>query len=265
MATPSDADRYASMELALSCPGCGASGLIPWDRLDRVLGCRRCLTMYRVEPHGLVIFEPPADEEFFVEVRSGASEWQKHKVVVYRVPGRMERLRDFLVDLPTHWRGRLALATAAVILISCASAQFASDAQALPAAVLPDSLPERAIVLAEAVAHRDTNLLIQLTDPSQHRALRIWLAHGNDLPKAVPIDSTDIRAELLTKVDAKRSSDVATTQVLLQVAPDGEEFVLTEQWVRRADTWYFRPARLRSPAPIKSDTPTRQRLHGVRR
>ena len=41
-------------------------------------------------------------------------------------------------------------------------------------------------------SRRETDLLVRLTDPAKHRALRIWLAHATGLPK--PPEEVRIRA-----------------------------------------------------------------------
>ena len=248
------------MELSLTCPQCGSTGLIPWDRLDRVLGCRGCSAFYRVEPLGLVEIDVPGENEISVEVRAGAGgEWHKHKAILSPEPTLTERIRDALREFPMTWRGRVAIAVAGLVLIWWTTTRFSHDDVALASTQLPDSLEERATLLAAAVARRDTGLLIQLTDPQQHRALRIWVAHGKDVPKSIEADDSELEPEIVSKVATGGSPNASTIRVRLRLPPDGEECILTQQWVRRADAWYFRPVVLRSQLPTKPSPMSNQR------
>ncbi|MBI2824201.1 MAG: hypothetical protein HYX69_05900 [Planctomycetia bacterium] len=252
MCIPSDADRYSAMELALVCPKCASEGLVAWEHLDRRLICRGCWTVYRVEPNGLVEVEQQECERILVAVRTGSSEWRRHEAVIERAPGVADRLRDVGVHILTSWTGRLSLAAVVMLVgILWGTGRLSRPPVAVSAARLPDSLDERATLLAEAVARRDMTLLVQLTDPSQHRALRIWLAHGKDLPKEVPAESPGIESDVVARTKSGASGGTKV-RVRLRLPPDGEEFVLNEQWVQRAESWYFRPTIVRSPAPPKT-------------
>jgi hypothetical protein len=99
-----------------------------------------------------------------------------------------------------------------------------------------------------------------LTDPMRHRALRIWVVHGKDLPKQVSAEEPDVESKVLTNVPTGGSANAATIKVQLRLPPDGEEFFLTQEWVRRADTWYFRPTLVRSPPPPKGEPFRKQRV-----
>ena len=99
MSVPLDADRYANLELELACPKCHGHGLIPLQHLDRVLFCRRCSAMFRVEPLGLVELEQPETEKISVQVRSSSSDWKKHSAVLHRNLGVVMTLRAVAYDL----------------------------------------------------------------------------------------------------------------------------------------------------------------------
>ena len=70
--------RQRRCELKLACPVCGGSALVPWDRLDSGLFCKRCAKWYRVGPEGLVPTAAPSS--FKVSVRGGSSGWEQHQV-----------------------------------------------------------------------------------------------------------------------------------------------------------------------------------------
>ncbi len=69
-----------------------------------------------------------------------------------------------------------------------------------PPLEIPDSLAGRAAVFGDALARRDMEVLIRLTDPAQYRALRTWLAHGQDEaqrpaePPASAVSLAEVRA-----------------------------------------------------------------------
>ena len=64
MADKIDLEQYC--QLKLTCPGCGGRGIVPWNRLDRVLVCRSCSSWFRMD-HGGRLWE------IAVEDRPGAS------------------------------------------------------------------------------------------------------------------------------------------------------------------------------------------------
>jgi hypothetical protein len=240
-----DADRYANLELELACLKCAAHGLIPLQHLDRVLFCRRCSAIYRVEPLGLVELEQPETEKISVQVRSSSSDWKKHSAVLHRKLGVVMTLRAVAYDLATSKRFLWGFSSGVAILAILVATRVLHTPPPPPPLELPTSLEERAVLAANAVARRDTNLLLRLTEPSQHRALRIWLSHAKGLPEKSAGDA-EIKSELLTTAITTASKDRVDARVRLLFPADGTEFVLNEAWVYRGDTWYFQPVRLRS-------------------
>ena len=129
---------------------------------------------------------------------------------------------------------------------------------------IPDSLEGRAAMFTAAVARRDMQVMIRLTDPAQYRALRTWLAHGQGQPAQTPDAVADSDAalspkalgsaepgppaEILATTLTGAAGDAAQLRVRLPASAQNPELVLDEQWVRRGESWYFEPERLRSAA-----------------
>ena len=255
MSASSDADRYGHLELELACPTCQSSGLIPWQHLDRVLYCYGCAALFRVEPQGLVELEQTPDERISIKVRSGTSAWHEERAVLSRPVPTSERLRDFAVDLLASQRARWFAICGLLLVIGGLVWQSAGRPALPPTAELPASLDERTTLFAAGVVRRDTNLLIRLTDPSQHRALRIWLAHAKDLPRVSPDDADAIEATLVSKAKTTAGGEQVDARVRLRLPGESKEFVLAQNWIQKGDVWYFRPLVLRSAAqamPMRS-------------
>ena len=189
MSTPSDADRYADVKLDLNCPKCGSGGLIPLGQLDCMLVCYGCRSRFSLERQGLV--ELPADR-LQVQVRSHLSDWKGHEAILQT---RSAVFGNWLLDqginlLASGW-GRCALACVAILAVGGSIALGGRSAVEKPPLEIPDSLDGRAKLFSEALVRRDMSLLTRLTDPAQHRALRIWLAHGSGIPQ--PVEDKDNR------------------------------------------------------------------------
>ncbi len=251
MAIPLDADRYSDVKLALVCQKCRASGLIPIQHLDRVLYCRGCASSFRVEPGGLVEIETPPEERIAVQVRSSSSQWQDHRAVIQREPSLRERLSDIGTSLAASNVAR-AVALCGIVGVISGLVLLASKGPAPPVhRELPTALPERAALLTEALATRDMEVLIGLTDPSQHRALRIWLAHGKDLPQISRSENPQVESAVLSAAKTTAAGDVVDVRVRLRTPADAKGLVLVERWVKQSETWFFRPVRMRAqPQPI---------------
>jgi hypothetical protein len=260
MTTLSDADRYSEMNVELVCPKCGSAGLIPWQRLDRALYCRACSLLFRAEANRLVVLEESPREHILVQVRSSSSEWRDHRAVIEKATSIAERLRGWTLEMLTSPRGRWGAACGAILLIAASLATITREQAAPLPMEIPTRLEERALLLAEALTRRDMAVLIVLTDPSQHRALRIWLAHGTDLPKQISDKDSQVPSEVLSKAMTTAAGDSAEIRVRLPSA--GNDFVLKERWVQQGGAWYFRPARLRSPQPPMAPSVGKQRTRG---
>lgn len=254
MTAPVDPNRYADMRLKLACLHCGSSGMIPWKQLDRVLFCRNCEILFRVEPHGLVEIALPQRECITVQVRGNASQWQGHQAVIEPPPTLGQRTRVLAASLAANWLVRVAAGCAVVCLV--AASFYSATRQPAPPAPFqpPSSLTERAILWTEALVRRDLARLILLTEPSEHRALRIWLAHGEDVPAPVSASDQSGAAEIkiLKTTMPTTAGDNAQVRVLLQWGKRGARQVLDQTWVKKGTAWYFRPVRLRSTLAMRT-------------
>ena len=242
-----DADRYADIKLRLRCPHCGSTGLVPLEQLDQMLFCFGCQQRYRVERQRLV--ELPGDR-VGVQVRTHLSEWQGHEAIL---TNRRSPLGGWLLQWLIGFLTRGAAPWAALVL----SLLIVGDWIALgnrgpeekPPLVIPDSLVPRAEMFSQALARRDMEVMIRLTDPAQHRALRIWLAHGSDVPPQAGTDQTDLTAKVIV-TKANPAGD--RVELRVQLAQDGRPVVLDQQWAQVAHgAWYFQPVRLRSANTFK--------------
>jgi hypothetical protein len=247
MAIESDADRYADVKLNLACPKCGSEGLIPLDGLDHMLYCHGCQSRFALERQGLV--EIP-DHHFHVQVRSHLSDWAGHHAVLDR---RSEIFGHWMVDRVVGFfiEGRLRwFAMAGAILLTVAGIAIGNRAPTQKAPlVIPDSLPGRAQLFTQALAKRDMELMIRLTDSRQHRAMRIWFAHLTDIPESTDDELEDVKVEVISTVPSA-SGDRADLR--LQVtSPGGKPIVVDEQWAQKVTGWCFQPVRWRAQAPPK--------------
>jgi hypothetical protein len=264
MATLPDTDRYSDVKLELICKQCGSAGLIPFEHLNRVLFCNGCLSLFRVEAGGLVAVEAPLEERISVQVRSSSSTWHHHQAIIEKGPNIAERLRDWTIALAAGKPARWTALCGVMVLVVGTLALSTQEPAAPPPTELPASLEKRAVLLAEALVRRNMEVLIGLTDPAQHRALRIWLAHGTDLPRQVSLEDLRIETEVLSKAKTTPGGDTIDVRVLLRVLPERKELVFDQRWVLQGEAWYFRPVRLRAQAQPISWPVNKQRQRAGR-
>jgi hypothetical protein len=252
---PTDARPY--WHLTMACRKCGAKGLVPWDRLDRVLCCRRCLTRYRVGAGASGLTEiATADSDLQIAVRGSFTEWRQHRLHPrdwannWLARGGSIVARLIEAGLMMNWPARLALAGGTAALLLAIVLLLARPAPEPPAATvaLPSALVERAPLFAAAWLDRDMPQMLRLTDKAQDRQLRQW--SGKTPP---PLTATVGRAG--RKIEAAiehRDPHGATVAVRIAMStrpgPVGE-FVQHQHWVEKDGGWYFLPALPAAPAP----------------
>ncbi len=252
MSASPNANRYANLELKMECPNCGSGGMIPWKQLDHVLMCHGCNTRYRVQASGLVEMPQSQEDRIRIQVRTNSSEWRDHSAVLVRAPRWGAWLRDLGLAFVLRGRTRWVAAATLLILVVVSAAIAGRKPTPPPPLVIPDSLEGRAAMFTEALVRRDMPLIVRLTDPDQHRALRIWLAHGTGLPEpSTPADSPP-QAEIVSNVAKSATGDIVDVRVRLPASGDSKETVLDEQWVQRNEVWYFQPELVRSPTAVRS-------------
>ena len=237
-----DADRYADVKLNLTCPRCGSTGLVSLEQLDRMLFCFGCQQRYRVERQGLVEM---SGNRVQVQVRTHLSDWQGHEAILESRSAAVGTwLVDRLIGFLTGGRARWAALALGVLAIGAWIAVANRAPVEKPPLEIPTALNLRAEMFSQALARRDMEVLIRLTDPAQHRALRIWLAHGSDVPGQV----ADAEPELPAKVVSTKTSPTGDRADLrVELSAGGKPILLDQQWVQRAGGgWYFQPIRVRS-------------------
>ncbi len=205
--------------LRVSCPDCGASGEIPWDRLGRILICKACSQHYRIRKSG----------EIVSICQNASGKWietSKHK------PARRRYLN--------RWSMSAAVAAVLAVGYVCFMPK-AGDASSVPK--LPNELEPRVELLTKAWLNKDVPMMRQLTLSTYERGIYSWL-----LRHPPPIVQKPTSAELdnlLVKMHQRRKSEhsaevVANVQGIPTTAR-GKTIELAQFWEEREGTWYFIP------------------------
>ena len=158
MSTVPDADRYMDMRLALVCPKCGSSGLIPWEHLDRILYCRRCEVFFRVDPTGMVELEETPEERLSVEVRGISSGWTRHVAVVDRPLRVGQQIQQSAISLTSSKFVRWAVVVTTTLWIVGIAMLVRREAPVVERTELPTGLDDRAVLFADALVRRDMDV-----------------------------------------------------------------------------------------------------------
>jgi hypothetical protein len=167
--------------------------------------------------------------------------------VILERPSFGKRLRGVALDFVSMGWGRWVVAASLTLIVVAAIFSGASAPASTAPPPFPASLEERAALWTTALARRDMATLTGLTDPSQHRALRIWLAHGSGLP--TPSDAAAPVEVALVKVDAK-PSDAARVRVSAKLSQSGgTPLMMHADWLEVGGAWYFQPPKLRCVLP----------------
>jgi hypothetical protein len=176
MADKVDLEQYC--QLKLTCPGCGGRGIVPWNKLDRVLVCRGCSSWFRMD-HGGRLSEIAVEDRptgsIEVGVRSSMSGYQSHQVPLEQRSGKslrsllqVRRWRQFAIEsiVESSWTLRIAIVSCMVMMLVIGYAVLSQNPQMLAQAEtpLPDTLEERAPLLAEAWLAGDTGQMLRLTE-----------------------------------------------------------------------------------------------------
>jgi hypothetical protein len=256
-------------QLKLACPRCGQGVLVPWERLDRRVFCRRCRQWYRLDRGGLSEVPAPG-EPLDMAVRSGFSAWWRHQVL-------WSRVRQSAGGDRRPWAGRLAslgasprrLALGLAIVVAAFGAAAAVrhwHAQAEPPqAALPGALPERAAWWSEAWLRQDVERMLRMVEPSLDRELRRWLAQN---PPPAHFDPTQTGAAEVAVVairQVERGSPAAgpmlatrtsrqfpdltpdqvaevTVRFMLDLGEGRQQTIAQKQlWLCRGGVWYYAP------------------------
>jgi hypothetical protein len=242
------ADEQPYWHLRFACPKCQAKGMIPWDRLDRVVDCRRCSTWYRVGRDAkLAEFKPQADMQ--VAVRGSFSEWRRHRVLaadwatgwLSRGGSLITKVIEWLLMLSWPMRSLIAGGILVAIIASAIMASGGREEPTEPAAPLPTELVDRAPLFTAAWLAHDLPQMLRFTDKSHDRQLRQWSAKTPPPSKAATAKSEEriIQARVERREPHKALVDVRIA--LVSHAGGGADFVQHQQWVERDGGWYFLP------------------------
>jgi hypothetical protein len=236
--------------------------MIPWDRLDRVLGCQRCSSWYRAERGALVEVASP-EASMQVAVRGSFGEWQTHKLRSREWTNSWLR-RGVSLGSPfiawimsLHWPGRIALGSGLLVALVGGLIALSDSAAAPPPPLkpMPAELLARASLFSEAWLDRDLLTMLKLTDKSFDRQLRQW--SGKNPPPA-----TDRSQRKVEAMVSHRESHRATVSVRISTAGPASAKNLAlqqQQWTENGSTWSFVPPAAPKPAAPRSPIPRRVR------
>jgi hypothetical protein len=242
----SEQQPYWHMQFA--CPKCQAKGMIPWDRLDRVVGCRRCSTWYRVGRDArLAEITPQADMQ--VAVRGSFTEWRQHRLLaadwannwLQRGGSLIVKVIEGLLMLSCPMRSLVAGGILAAVIVSAIMASGSREEPAAAAAPLPTELVDRAPLFTEAWLAHDLPQMLRLTEKSHDRQLRQWSAKTPPPSKAATAKLADRIIQARIERRELHKALVAIRIALVSHAGGGADFVQHQQWVERDGAWYFLP------------------------
>lgn len=245
MTASSDSDRYlaSAPKLKLVCAKCGSSGLIPVAQLDRVLFCGVCRLWYRVGRSGLQIVAPPKEERIRVAVRTISSQWREHQAVIRERPRLRVRVAQAALRFGSAGSARWIAVAVLLFGVTAGIVVGARQPEAPDWTPFPTALPERAQLWTTALAQRDMAVLTGLTDPALHRALRIWLAHGPDVPASMLAGAACHSEIVSVQQDVKLPGQATVVARLVPAA--GKPWEIIQHWNASGTTWYFQPPKLR--------------------
>ena len=240
VAPRSENEQYFQMQV--TCPRCGGRGLVPWERLGKVLRCSACAAWCRLDGFGKA-YAVAAPTGFWVQVRASFTSWERVRVLLGASQG-----VGILEALRANWRYSVGGMLFALVCI--AGVSLALTRSPAPSTLVaepeqpPESLEGRAIFWANAWLADDTSRLLMLVEPSGDRKLRRWLSKH----QAPRIGDRSLLAPPKIEVAANPRSqphlaDVTLTIVLNDGAQLQETAELRQLWHRREGVWYFWPER----------------------
>jgi hypothetical protein len=143
----------------ISCPGCGAGGRVPRDKMNTRLVCKKCLRVFHLSPSGKPLLgEPPAQKDAPKERASRESARPE-------LTGAFDDLTSKLgkIKLPSVSPQTLG-AIAGVALVACLGFWFFSK----------QSLEKRSEVVAKAIIGTDMKTVIEMAAPGTEMDAIRW-------------------------------------------------------------------------------------------
>ncbi|HWB12568.1 MAG TPA: hypothetical protein VG826_25305 [Pirellulales bacterium] len=231
-------------QMQVTCPRCGGQGLVPWNRLDRILHCGVCRAWCRLDRFGKP-FEVPAPNGFWIQVRTSFSGWKRARVFL----GSEEADEQ---SEPRAAGGRTVLLVASALAVALAVGGIAMSRpgrEVAPAAPVkspvPDSLEGRATLWASAWLARDTGQLLQLVERTRDRDLRRWLLkHPPPTPAEAPPGEPAAPPRLAVTSTPVRQPNVSDVTLTIETGRSADKPGVTELrqvWYQREGVWYFWP------------------------
>lgn len=220
-------ERPQPGQVAIKCPGCGAPGAVPWDRLGKVLVCGACKRQFGVTADG------------------AATE------LVCTPDGKWVELPQLREKARRRRKQRLMLAAAvlgAVLLPVGALGGWKAVRREEPAPAereLPRELNARADLFAQAWLCNDVRLMRRLTPPAQDKGVYAWYNRhrppaalrtqaGGTPPDGARVEISSLPARPGQAVLRVRISNPA-------LAPNHPPVEMTWVWQEQGDSWYFVP------------------------
>lgn len=217
--------------LPINCPHCGIEGKARIGKLDRNFVCKSCKKNFYVDPDGVILGERPPEKQETDHFSAAAMPKAK--------PSWIEVLWS---KLPSS--GQMAIGGAVAI------AAFAWFIHWLltPAVVLPESVEERATLVAKCVVDRDYSTIKKLTLPDTS-----WDA-GNWARRVSAKVGGTIIAMRCERTYSDRADGQERTGMVAELALDrgGKKYteIFTMHWVRTPElVWLLDGTRSLADAP----------------
>lgn len=228
--------RYC--RLKLTCPKCGGTGLIRWDRLDSLLHCHGCTTWFRMVGNGRLVSTAAPPISIRISSRTGLGQWQDRQVPLATGSTGLRHRHPL-----ARGKALQGLALGGLIASLVLGLGILRRSPSASAIELPHSLEERARLLTEAWLDGDVAGMVRLTDVAQDRALRRWI---RETPPPASASHPDPQDEGMTVLIGQQEDQTAEVLVRITAASvtmrEDPGVELRQRWLSRDGDWYFAPA-----------------------
>jgi hypothetical protein len=199
----------------IKCPGCGAFGRVPRDKMNTRLVCKKCLRVFHMSPSGKpVLGEPPAQKD-------APKERAPRESAGAELAGSFDELASRLgkIKLPQISLRTLGISAGIVLVAALGFWLF-----------MKQSLEQRAMRVAEAIINTDMKTVIDLSVPGTELDTIRWYndAYRQYLDLKLTLGGIDARVKL--KILSDGSSGPAV--VVAQLSSEGTRL----DWATLAET-----------------------------